>query len=189
MPDIKNQKLLYHLTSIDNIGSILKKGLKPRAELKRFNDVADAEIIEQRRNLSLEHFVPFHWFCRNPFDGRVQEDRPDEKFVLITVSRKLAAKQNWKIIPHHPLKATKIQLLDYDEGFDVIDWAAMNERNYHDPHCKSVCMSECLSPETVAQSDFFSIFVDSDHSAAYVEKQNILHGSTVDIQVNKNMFS
>lgn len=188
MPDIKNQKLLYHLTSIKNIGPIFANGLRPRAELQSFEDVADGEIIANRRHLSLENYVPFHWFARNPFDGRVQADRPDELFVLITVSRALAASRNWQIIPRHPLAAANIELMDYAKGFSEIDWDAMNQRDYHDPYCKSACMAECLSPTTVSPNKFFNIFVNCDESAAYVEKQKNRHHMQLEIKVNGRMF-
>lgn len=188
MPDIKVQKLLYHLTPIGNVGSILEGGLKPRAQLENFEDIADHEIIDGRRGLELENYVPFHWFARNPFDGRVQADRPDDLFVLITVKRELAARRNWKIIPRHPLAAGEIQLLDYREGFEAIDWELMNKRDYHDPDSKSVCMAECLSPAIVLQNNFYNIFVFCDESAKYVEKKQKRHGTRVDVKINEQMF-
>lgn len=188
MPNIEDQKLLYHLTSIGNIGGILANGLKPRAELHEFEDVADDEIIEGRRALLLEEYVPFHWFARNPFDGSVQVARPDELFVLITVHRDLAKRKNWKIIPRHPLSASDIELLDYADGFAAIDWEAMNQRDYHDPLSKRVCMAECLSPRTVQPSSFYNIFVCCDKSATYVKKQQKKYGVDVDVLINSNMF-
>lgn len=184
MPDIKDQKLLYHLTSIKNIGSILSDGLKPRAELQNFEDVADSEIIANRQHLLLGNYVPFHWFARNPFDGRVQADRPDELFVLITVQRTLAASRNWKVIPRHPLAAGNIELMDYSEGYAAIDWDLMNKRDYHDPHCKSICMAECLSPTAVSPNDFFSIFVYCNESASYVRSLD----PQIKVTVNERMF-
>jgi hypothetical protein len=188
MADIKDQMLLYHLTSLSNIGSILAEGLKPRSALESFEDVADHEIIANRRHLSLEDYVPFHWFARNPFDGRVQEDRPDELFVLITVRRTLAATGNWKVIPHHPLAAANIALMDYADGIAAIDWEAMNQRDYHNAHSKSVCMAECLSPSTVSPVNFFKFFVSCDASAASVEQEKLRHGVRVEVTVNGNMF-
>ncbi len=69
---IRDQQFIYHLTSIDNVPSIVRRGLLPRAHLDAgFTDIADPEIIEGRRGEALEQFVPFHWFAKNPFDGRV----------------------------------------------------------------------------------------------------------------------
>lgn len=184
MTNIKDQKLLYHLTSIDNVKSIFSDGLKPRAELQSFMDVADGEIIGSRRHLSLETYVPFHWFARNPFDGRVQADRPDDLFVLICVKRSLAVTRNWKIIPRHPLALGNIQLMDYAEGFAAIDWEIMNRRDYHDPDCKSICMAECLSPNTVSPNEFSNVFVYCEKSKAYVKNFD----QQINITVNHKMF-
>lgn len=64
---IRNQQFVYHLTSIENVPSILRNGLLPRSHLEgRFADVADPQIIEGRREMALEQFVPFHWFAKNP---------------------------------------------------------------------------------------------------------------------------
>lgn len=188
MTAIEDQKLLYHLTSIKNIGGILEHGLKPRARLRKFEDVADPDIIADRKALSLEKYVPFHWFAKNPFDGRVQMDRPDELFILISVYRALAKQEKWKIIPCHPLAGSEIELLDYAEGFAAIDWEAMNRREYRDPYSKSVCMAECLSPRIVSPDEFSRIFVRDDASAARVEKARKKFGVTVDVTVNENMF-
>lgn len=102
MRNIKDQKLLYHLTCLDNVPSILDQGLLPRSKVDRFTDVADSEIIRSRQDLHLEHKVPFHFFAGNPFDGRVQKDHPGKQFVLFTVHRDVAAGNNWEVIPCHP---------------------------------------------------------------------------------------
>ncbi|GAO96984.1 hypothetical protein PSA5_29715 [Pseudomonas syringae pv. actinidiae] len=50
MPDIRNikeQKLLYHLTSLENLDGIFQEGLKPRSDLTVFADVADSEILKK----------------------------------------------------------------------------------------------------------------------------------------------
>ena len=44
MPDIRTQKLLYHLTSMKNLRSILESGLLPRALLRNFEGVVDQAI-------------------------------------------------------------------------------------------------------------------------------------------------
>ncbi|OMH39412.1 DarT ssDNA thymidine ADP-ribosyltransferase family protein [Motiliproteus sp. MSK22-1] len=103
MADIKEQKLLYHLTDIENLPSILEQGLLSRSKVSGFVDVADADIIESRKNLALDHYVPFHFFGGSPFDGRVQIDNKDKRFALITVRRTVAEANGWKIIPRHPL--------------------------------------------------------------------------------------
>jgi len=68
---IRNQKLLYHLTSTNNLQSILNQGFLSRDRLIAFDDVAEPDIIEFRGQNNLNKYVPFHFFANNPFDGRV----------------------------------------------------------------------------------------------------------------------
>lgn len=188
MTDIREKKLIYHLTSMNNIGSIIENGLMPRFQLDDFVDVADHEIISNRKRLGLEKLVPFHFFSGNPFDGRVQVDRPSEKFALIAISRSVAKARGWQIIPRHPLANENIELMSYEAGFLAIEWEVMNMRDYHDSDCKSVCMAECLAPGTVSVSDFFKIFVSCEQSQKTVEEQLNRHGVTCRVGINSNMF-
>lgn len=187
MPDIREQKLLYHLTSMKNLESILLSGLKPRSLINNFKDVADPAIIASRKGYELDKYVPFHWFAKNPFDGRVQADRKDEHFVLITVRRATAQEQNWQVIPRHPLSGN-IEVLDYVAGFSAIDWTRMNARDYRDQECKCACMAECLAPSLLMPDKFFKIFVktDDDHDVALRLMQK--HKIFVDVQANSRMF-
>lgn len=188
MPSIRDQKLLYHLTKIDNFGSILQHGLLPRARLQNFADVADPDIIKSRRAHGLENYVPFHWFAHNPFDGRVQIDHPRTDFVLITVHRTMAARENWTVIPRHPLANREPELLSYADGIATIDWEMMDQRDYRDAQCRSVCMAECLSPRTVLSADFFSFYVKSERVANEVRRHLKEFNLDRDVIVNSKMF-
>ncbi|MDZ7921881.1 DarT ssDNA thymidine ADP-ribosyltransferase family protein [Rhodoferax sp.] len=188
MADYKSKKLIYHLTALKNIPSILEKGLLPRNQLTDFQDVADMAIIEKRQGLVLEGYVPFHWFVNNPFDGIIQRTYRDTSFALIAVKRELAARKNWKFLPRHPLANSGMELLDYAAGFEAIDWETMNQRDYHDPNCKSVCMAECLAPGSVPVSQFFAIYVRDTTIERKVRTCANRHGVTVGIDVNENMF-
>ena len=188
MADYKYKKLIYHLTALKNIPSILEKGLLPRNQLAVFQDVADKAILEKRQGLVLEGYVPFHWFVNNPFDGIVQKTHKDTPFALIAVRRELAARKNWKILPRHPLANSEMELLDYAAGFEAIDWETMNQRDYRDPNCKSVCMAECLAPSTVPASQFFAIYVRNEALEQKIRMWANRQGVAVDIGVNEYMF-
>ena len=188
MATIRDQKLLYHLTNLNNVGSILESGLQPRSALNEFSDVADVEILFGRAEHGLDNYVPFHWFSRNPFDGRVQIDRPDEEFVLLTVRRSLDSARNWRILPRHPLARQEFGFYDYREGFDLIDWGLMDCRNYSDADCKSVCMAECLSPTPVRAADFFKIFVPTELVKRKVLEELATRDLGIEVTVNRGMF-
>ena len=54
---IKEQKLLYHLTSLKNIESIFREGLKARSTLSSFHDVAETDIITFRNQNGISDLV------------------------------------------------------------------------------------------------------------------------------------
>lgn len=187
--DIRAKKLIYHLTSLRNMRSILDNGLLPRSRLDRFVDVADPEIIEDRRRLRLERHVPFHFFAKNPFDGRVQRDHPRKQFALIAVQRGVARARGWKIIPKHPLTGGEIELLEYDAGMEAIDWELMNKRDYSDQQSKCVCMAECLAPGPVPAEQFQAIYVKDDEAQTQVLQMLDGRDRVPHVNVTLAMFS
>jgi hypothetical protein len=188
MADYENGKLLYHLTDIKNLESILAGGLKARSELAGFTDVADSEILEKRKKLKLEEQVPFHFFGGGPFDGGVQLANKESQFVLLAVTRAHAKANNWKIIPSHPLSDDDIELMDYEKGFTAIDWTKMNERDYTEQESKNSCMAECLSPNTVSPERIYSIFVKDKVVEGKVRALLDSAGLSPFLNANLNMF-
>jgi len=185
---IQTRSLLYHLTCLTNLKSILSAGLQPRATVGQFSDVADPAIIASRRRFGLEHRVPFHFFAKNPFDGRVQRDHRDRSFALIAVRRQTAREHGWEIIPRHPLAGAGIQVMSYGEGFAAIDWALMNKRDYSIAECKSVCMAECVAPGTVAPALFSNVFVKTERARLEAEDLVKAQGLATYVNINEKMF-
>lgn len=185
---ISEGRLLYHLTSIDNLGGIFEKGLLSRSNIKPNKDIADSEIIKKRKELDILDYVPFHFMAPSPFAGAVEKKNRTKDFVYITVSRILAQRNNYKIIPCHPLHINAIgfQLYDYSEGYRRINWELMNKRNYQDEESKNTCMAECLAYQAVKPKDFNRIFVKNAIIQDKVQKKYsdfILENSIiVDIQ-------
>lgn len=184
---IKNQQLLYHITDIQNIVSILRHGLIPRRLLNNFVDIADPGILQIRATLNLDTMVPFHFFAKNPFDGRVQSDL-DGEFVYITVRRNYAASQNWLIIPCHPLANEQPQIMSYTEGMETINWSLMDRRNYQERECRNVCMAECLSPAPVTPNHFFAIYTKTDHAKNLINQIKGQLGLSFYVDKNETMF-
>ena len=69
MLSIREQKLLYHLTSLNNVDSILDSGLQPRSALNGFHDIADAEILAGRAEHGLDNYVLFTGFLETLLTG------------------------------------------------------------------------------------------------------------------------
>lgn len=108
--------------------------------------------------------------------------------MFLAVRRTIAQANNWKIIQRHPLANEDIELLDYEDGMAAIDWPRMNARDYADEESKSICMAECLSPETVASSRVLSIYVKTAEDLELVQEKVNLARLTPHININQGMF-
>jgi len=167
---IKEQKLLYHLTSLKNIESILKDGLKARSSLINFQDVGEPNIIEFRNQNSISDLIPFHFFKGSPFAGKVQQNNPNEEFIYIVLHREKAKFLRFQVFPTHPKHMKPLQLLEYEEGIKQINWELMDKRDYSDYECKEVCMAECVTQiHSISPKFFQSIIVKSEETKKYIE--------------------
>lgn len=183
---IKDQKLLYHLTSLDNLESILNEGLLARNNIENFDDVADLEIITFRQANNLTQYVPFHFFANNPFDGRVQINFPDKEFIYICISREFAENNNFQIIPKHPNAMRPLVLYDYVEGYEMIEWDTMDKRVYSDDNCKHICMAECLSQNTIKPDEFSCIYVRDEKVKNNIKGMCDYYGISCNFYINTN---
>ena len=76
MGKIQSGQLLYHLTKLSNLDSIIEHGLVSRGILERngaaFADVADPEIMRKRKEFGLDTYIPFHFHPYSSFDVAVK---------------------------------------------------------------------------------------------------------------------
>lgn len=174
MGKIQNGKLLYHLTKLSNLDSIIEHGLVSRSILEQnrapFADVADPEIMRKRKEFCLDAYVPFHFHPYSSFDVAVKNSY-DEEFIYICISRILARKNGFMILPKHPLSAEEVQLLDYDTGIATIDWNAMESSSTLSDYNKNVRMAECLTEKVIPISCFHSIAVKDEPIKQIVEQK------------------
>ena len=183
MENIKEGKLLYHLTRLSNLDSIIEHGLVSRKLVKdkdvQFFDIADQEIITKRTLLRLDEYTPFHFHPYSSFDVAVKNTYSDEEFIYICIKRDLAKRNNFKILPRHPLNNEESpQLYAYDEGFEAFDWDTMHTPGTEDPYTKSVKMAECLTPLIVHAKFFHCIYVKNESTWAVVREKLKSEGIT-----------
>lgn len=192
---VRMGKLLYHLTELDNMVTILKYGLLSRNDMIekgfKFVDIADPEIIQFRKEHGINDYIPFHFYPKNPFDGRVQKDNADSKFAYICITRMLAKEKDFKIIPRHPISMPQFQMLDYDIGFSQIQWDViddLDDRDYHDDNIRNICMAECVTNSIITVDMFQNISVTCSEDREYIEnlmeKYNIKRKPFIDIRKN-----
>ena len=178
-------KYLYHLTDLDNMESIISRGLLSRAQLQSsaagFVDIADREIIHKRGGL--ENFVPFHFVPNTAFDYVVKRDHPNKQFVYICISRSYARSHESYILLSHPTSNYACRPLDYDAGIRNLDWEAIEDpRAYISSERKQRKMAECITHEPVTADHFEVILVPSpvvaEQIRALYEKQGISCANT-----------
>lgn len=188
----RDKKLIYHMTSVENLPTIVEHGLLCRNDLIARgllkDDVADPEILESRGDLA--NLVPFHFMTRNPFDYGVvrKPEHHGKRFVYLAVYRSYASATKWKVIPKHPLaNGEQYQLLDWDEGIGAIEWNELDKKgNWDTDHnCKQACMAEALSPEPVPVRIIASFFFKTDEDATKAQK---ILPSNARVNVNARMF-
>lgn len=184
----RDRKMLYHLTELSNLDTILEHGLISRKLLLEnnllFKDVADSEIIKFRKEKNLEKYVPFHFYPYTPFDWVVQNNNKDKDFIYICIEKELAKSNKFKIIPKHPLSMNPFKIYEYDEGMNIIDWELMDKRNYKDAECKNVCMAECITELVIPHSCFQSITVKNEKVKAIVNKKIESYGKKINFHID-----
>ena len=184
-------KLIYHITHINNLPSILKVGLLSRKKLLRnpslsFTDIADSEILSKREQYkeALSQYVLFHFFAKNPFDGAVCRKYGSENMVIITVRRDLCERRNYQIIPSHPLDTDTPDI--YQVRWDILD--DKEHRDYHEPEIRKACMAECIVKDCVPISDFAFIYVSNKNAADEILKMQNAYLIKDKIRVMSTMF-
>lgn len=184
----RDRKMLYHLTELSNLDTILEHGLVSRKLLLEnnllFEDVADSEIIKFRKEKNLEQYVPFHFYPYTPFDWVVQNNNKDKNFIYICIEKELAKSNKFKIIPKHPLSMNPFKLYEYEEGMNIINWSIMDKRDYKDIECKNVCMAECITELKIPHSCFQSIAVKNEKVKAIVNEKIKSYGKKIEFHID-----
>lgn len=189
-------KLLYHITHIDNMASILENGLLPRHMLTSghacFKDIADQNIIDGREHYKrdLSNYVPFHFYAKNPFDGAVCKKYGSENMVIITIHRDLYKKNDFLIIPSHPLDRSDPDIFPYEEGFNLIKWDILDgdSRDYHDPEIKKACMAECDVRYRIRPDVFSFVYIHDTDELNTIMNLPGVESILPKLQVKPNMF-
>lgn len=173
LENAKEGKLLYHLTELKNLESIIDYGLVSRKSLRKnmvtFGDVADMEIIRKREFLGLDGYIPFHFHPYSAFDVAVKKTHVGEEMIYICITRSYARSHNFCILPKHPLALEECKLYDYDKGIEMIDWDTLTSVGKNDEDARQIKMAECLSPSPISVQDFWCIYVSSKETENIVK--------------------
>lgn len=171
---VREKKLLYHLTKVNNMETIINYGLLSRRHLLErnmiFEDVADSQIINKRKDLGLDKYTPFHFHPYSAFDLAVKKKYSTEKFVYICIKRALAEFNNFEILIKHPLSQQDCVLYDYIDGMNNIDWDTMETAGAVDEYSRNVKMAECLTDKCIPADLFQCVYVPDEKVKQYIER-------------------
>ena len=197
-------KLLYQMTSLYNIPSIIEHGIISRKMLEStripFNDICSYNVSENRKHsqLGLSAYVSFHFFPRTLFEKSACNRIGYDNLAIISIYRpKNSEKVNqYKIIPTHPLSGGNHQLFTYKNGIQKVRWNILDDYDAYDHKydytnnmTRCATMAECLVPQKVEPDEIAWIFVYNEKGKRYLlSKLGLNHPFSNKITINKNMF-
>ena len=170
---------LYYITHIDNLQSILEKGIPSHEKIQqqkieqlssRFRPILDNRVVTRRKakstpaGRSLLDYASLYFQPRNPMMYSIVGVRKIEKLVVISISKEVLHEDGVFITDGN----SAIDLSKYyslSEGLRILErqWKTVqNEWWNEDDGSKRKIMAECLVPDNVKPEFISSIFVAED---------------------------
>ncbi|MBM7578533.1 type II toxin-antitoxin system toxin DNA ADP-ribosyl transferase DarT [Jeotgalibacillus terrae] len=186
---MKNRRLLYHLTHINNLISIFSnQGLLSYSEVikrdKEYKDVADQGIQIQRSSTivpispggSLHDYVPFYFAGRSPMLYRLSHNgfHQKELVYLMTNTEKVKDSRLPFVFTDGHAIMFLTEFYNNLEFLNKIDWDVMESKYWsdtdEDPDRKRRRQAEFLIHQQVLMKDITGIAVYSEDTKLYVEE-------------------
>lgn len=160
-PPIGLMKIAYFHRYIMHDYVRFAKGRLPEGLENKKWDRVYVTTLFKREVLGLDGYIPFHFHPYSAFDVAVKKTHVGEEMIYICITRILARRNNFRILPKHPLALEECQLYNYDEGFEMIDWDILTRVGQNDEDARQIKMAECLSPLVIPVDAFQCIYVSS----------------------------
>lgn len=194
---------LYYITHIDNVISILQRGILSHQRMTQgdidFTPIYDSEIISNRKqrkvdeNRGLWDFANLYFQPRNAMLYRLVRDLTKKKVAILLISPEILNRTDIYIANGNAASYNS-RIFSSEEGRRI----ASNIRNEIDKEwwmdsdgSKRKIMAECLVPESVSPDLIRGIYVANESTKSELE-QLILHSSSnlryLPITVEPKMF-
>lgn len=173
-PDIKS---LYYITHVENLPSILERGILPHAKVEElgipFTPVYDGNIVSRRKGKataagkSLWEYANLYFQPRNPMLYRViHEAKSKEQIAIIGVSPQLMNEPEVLVTDGNAAN-DPTQFYDVQDGRKILQsqWKILNNEWWNDEDgSKRKITAECLVPKVISPNCIHTLFV-ANHAA------------------------
>ncbi len=183
-------KSLYYITHVDNIPSILKRGILSHKRVEEqavpFTPIYDATIVSNRRERvtpngkSLWEFANLYFQPRNPMLYRVINETIKELIAIVGVKPQVLNLPGTFVTNGNAAHSLS-NVLNTQEGLQVVIemWDVVkNDWWKEEDGSKRKIMAECLVPDVIPPEFIHSIYVTSQAA-----KEKILLSSTAQIPI------
>ncbi|HAC65685.1 MAG TPA: DUF4433 domain-containing protein [Cyanothece sp. UBA12306] len=193
--DVKN---LYYITHIDNIPSILERGILSHREVENLNvdftPIYDSEIVSKRQDkliaegVSLWNYANLYFQPRNPMMYRVVHEKNKRDIAIVAVKSTILSEKG-VIITDGNAANNGTKFYDSPKGKNILqnNWKIIqNEWWNNSDGSKRIIMSECLVSKKVT-----SEFIDSIHVCDHITQkktEKLLKNSKIMVIPEPNLF-
>lgn len=188
-------KYLYHMTSVNNLGSILSKGLVSHnfahrnALIKR--DISDNQVQQRRHNkvikngLTVHDYVPLYFSPRNPM--LYCRKHIQENIVILGIESLILANSN-TVFTNGNAASDDTKFYDDIAMLDKLDWdiiTALYWSNF--PDGRRIKCAEVLAYPNIPVEKIVKLFCYSEEMVKQV-KSILPWASSFQVEVNKMLY-
>jgi len=196
MPRFEIEKL-YYITHINNISSLLEKGILAHNEIENqnitFTPIYDQEIVNLRQNKNTEgkslwEYANLYFQPRNPMMYRVINETDKQNIAIIAI-RKNILLESGIIITDGNAARNETKFYDYQKGQEILknNWQIIQNQWWKEEDgSKRKIMAECLIPKKVEPKFIDSIYVVDNKTREKV--QQIVNINKLNIIPEPNLF-
>jgi O-acetyl-ADP-ribose deacetylase (regulator of RNase III) len=163
---------LYYITHVDNVGSIVQRGLLSHAEVERqkveFTPIYDDSIVSRRKakatpeGRSLWEYANLYFQPRNPMMYRVIHEEKSKDSLAVVAVRPDIMQLDGVIVTDGNAANAPTQFFNSPEGMKVVsaNWSIIqNEWWSSEDGSKRRIMAECLVPGQIGPEYIAAVYV------------------------------
>ena len=175
-------KVLFYITHINNLPSIIEHGILSHAEVEtrnlEYTPIYDSDIVSSRANTNVDgsktlwNFANLYFQPRNAMLYRVLHEKGDSELAIVAVHSTVST-QEGVFISTENAASEDSEILAREEGWERVqaDWQIIDNEWWNSSDgSKRIMMAECLVPECVAPEYIHSIYVANYRVAELVRQ-------------------